>query len=340
MKDTAGVLSLSPLSTLRIYGIVHGLDRVPVEVPDAYLEECRTVPEDTDPRLIELAGQLAEGAPTAEERLRRTVGYVASAAHYSLDVGKFQSRQPVAEFLFEKKRGYCEYFASAAAVLLRLQGVPTRYIGGFNVIESNRSGDHFVVRESDSHAWIEAYIPGKGWVEADPTPAAEYESLHADLSGGWLAEILELVTAAVAEINVRLRTGDWQWLMRMAKSPILLVPVFVFFGVIGIRYLRRRLRWRRRPTVAEEGSVALPRELMDCMARLDREWKKRHVPRPATRAPLEHALDLPADKLPAEVRETSLRVIDCYYRAAFRGDSIPAEDLVVLRQGMKNLSKQ
>jgi hypothetical protein len=290
-------------------------------------------------RIWKSAGRfpLAVGAPTAEERLHRTVGYVTSAAHYSLDVGEFQTQQPVAEFLFEKKRGYCEYFASAAAVLLRLQGVPTRYIGGFSVIESNRSGDHFVVRESDSHAWIEAYIPGKGWVEADPTPAAEYESLHADLSGGWLAETLERMTAAVAELNVRLRAGDWRWLMRIVKSPVLLVSVLVFLGVVGVRRFRQRLRWGRRPTVAEEDSVALPRELMDCMASLDREWKKRHVPRPASRAPLEHALDLPADKLPAEVRETSLRVIDCYYRAAFRGDSIPAEDLVVLRQGMKDL---
>jgi hypothetical protein len=51
-------------------------------------------------------------------------------------------------------------------------------------------------------------------------------------------------------------------------------------------------------------------------------------------------LDLPPDKIPSEVRETSLRIIDCYYRAAFRGDSIPAKDLVALRQGMKTLNSQ
>jgi hypothetical protein len=290
-----------------------------------------------DPRLIELAGRLAEGAPTAEERLHRTVAHVASAARYSLDVGEFQTGQPVAEFLFEKKRGYCEYFASAAAVLLRLQGVPTRYVGGFNVIESNRSGDHYVVRESDSHAWIEAYIPGKGWVEADPTPAAEYESLHANLSSGWLAESLERLAAAVAEVNVRLRAGDWQWLVRLVKSPFLLVPVLVFLGVTAVRRFRQRLGWRRRRAVYEKQAVALPPELVDWMSRLDREWKKRNVPRPLTKAPLEHVLGLPADKISSGVRETSLRVIDCYYRAAFRGDRVPAEDLAALRQSMKEL---
>jgi hypothetical protein len=98
--------------------------------------------------------------------------------------------------------------------------------------------------------------------------------------------------------------------------------------------------WRRREAVHKKHSPMLPRELIDWMARLDREWKKRHVPRPPTRAPLEHLRDLPADKIPTEVRETSLRVIDCYYRAAFRGDEIPAEDLVELRQGIKTPSSR
>jgi hypothetical protein len=76
MRDTAGILSLRSLSSLRIYGILYGLDRESVEVSEPYLKECRDVPTDTDPRLVELADKLAEGTSTAEERLRRTVDYV------------------------------------------------------------------------------------------------------------------------------------------------------------------------------------------------------------------------------------------------------------------------
>ena len=57
---------------------------------------------------------------------------------YSLDVGAFKTKDPLAEFLFDKKKGYCEYFASATVMLLRLQGVPARYVNGLSVRDADR----------------------------------------------------------------------------------------------------------------------------------------------------------------------------------------------------------
>lgn len=99
--------------------------------------------------------------------------------------------------------------ATAAAQLLRLQGVPCRYVTGFNVSLGNRRGDHYVVREKDAHAWIEVYLPGKGWVEVDPTPPEEYEALTAQ-AGDWLESLTEGVRAVFAEARVRLNLGDWR----------------------------------------------------------------------------------------------------------------------------------
>ncbi|MCP5120151.1 MAG: transglutaminase domain-containing protein, partial [bacterium] len=214
-RDPEGTLSLPFLSSARIYGVLHVRGTTLEESDRTMREACLEVPEETDPRLRELAAKLAEGTSSPEELVQRTVEHVGSTCRYSLDVGKFESDQPVAEFLFEKKRGYCQYFASAAALLLRLQGVPTRYIGGFNVTGSNRRGGHYVIRESDAHAWIEVYIPGKGWVEADPTPSAEYEALHADLQGGWLNDVVEWAKAGVAEWMVRIRQGDWRSMLHI-----------------------------------------------------------------------------------------------------------------------------
>ena len=114
--------------------------------------ESLALPDDTDARLVALAGELASGTTTSAERLERTLGYLQTRLRYSLRVGRLQSRQPVAEFVFEKKRGWCQYFASAAAVLLRLQGVPTRYVSGFQLRDRLFRGGHYVVRQADAHA--------------------------------------------------------------------------------------------------------------------------------------------------------------------------------------------
>jgi transglutaminase-like putative cysteine protease len=76
---------------------------------------------------------------------------------------------PVSNFLLDKRAAHCEYFASAAAVLLRCVGVPSRYVVGYYAHESD--GDGLIVRQRDAHAWTECYIDGVGWVAVDATPA-------------------------------------------------------------------------------------------------------------------------------------------------------------------------
>ncbi len=216
-------------------------------------------------------------------------------------MGEFQTDQPVAEFLFEKKRGYCEYFATSAALLLRLQGIPTRYVSGFNVIETNREGDHYVVRESDAHAWIEAYLPDRGWVEYDPTPSDEYEELHAGLGKGWIREVLERLRVEVSELWARAMLGDWRYVFdRFSSGRWLAALMLVAVAVVLARFVRRFWVKKDRVFRLAEESQAIPPELIDGLKDLDREWKKLGLARPASRAPLEHWLSLPDDKIPPE----------------------------------------
>src|SRR5207247_2605025 len=76
---------------------------------------------------------------------------------------------PVSAFLFEKKRGHCEYFATSMALLLRSAGIPSRLVNGFLEGEYNELGDFYVVRQSDAHSWVEVYFDGS-WVLFDPSP--------------------------------------------------------------------------------------------------------------------------------------------------------------------------
>jgi transglutaminase-like putative cysteine protease len=105
---------------------------------------------------------------------------------------------PVDEFLFETRTGFCEHYAAAFVVLMRTAGLPARVVTGYFGGELNPIGGHLAVRQSDAHAWAEVFLSGQGWVRIDPTtvippqrvstgarlPAREDARVHSDAS--WL----------------------------------------------------------------------------------------------------------------------------------------------------------
>src|SRR5262249_36983498 len=102
--------------------------------------------------------------------------------HYDLSSPSGGTKQPIDHFLFETKRGHCEFFSSTMAVMLRELKVPSRNVMGFVGGTYNRFGRYYAVREGDAHSWVEAYIDDKqhppGWVTFDPTPPAGAQPLE------------------------------------------------------------------------------------------------------------------------------------------------------------------
>jgi protein-glutamine gamma-glutamyltransferase len=82
------------------------------------------------------------------------------------------SPRPLEEFLFDRKIGNCEYFASAFAVLARINGIPARLVAGYQGGFYNDLSGYYLVSQKQAHVWVEAFLPGRGWVRYDPTPAA------------------------------------------------------------------------------------------------------------------------------------------------------------------------
>jgi transglutaminase-like putative cysteine protease len=87
-------------------------------------------------------------------------------------------RQPVEEFLFETRRGYCEHYATALVTLMRAAGIPARALAGYQGGEFNPAGHYYIVRQSDAHAWAEVWLAGRGWVRVDPTAAVAPERIE------------------------------------------------------------------------------------------------------------------------------------------------------------------
>ncbi|HXE90119.1 MAG TPA: transglutaminaseTgpA domain-containing protein [Terriglobales bacterium] len=126
-----------------------------------------------DPRIRDLARQITSGAGNNYDRAAQIENYLKTRFGYTLQLSGTKEGDPLAHFLFERRQGHCEYFASAMTVMLRALGVPARIVNGFRGGEFNDVTGSYIVRARDAHSWVEAYFPGQGWVAFDPTPAAD-----------------------------------------------------------------------------------------------------------------------------------------------------------------------
>ncbi|SDQ43002.1 transglutaminase TgpA family protein [Actinopolyspora saharensis] len=126
------------------------------------------------PRVRELARRITSEQHNRFDRavaLQRYFTDPSNGFTYDLRTAPASSDDALTDFLFRGKRGYCEQFASAMAVLLRSVGIPSRVAVGFTPGE--RSGNQRVITTEDAHAWVEAFFPGHGWITFDPTPLSD-----------------------------------------------------------------------------------------------------------------------------------------------------------------------
>jgi protein-glutamine gamma-glutamyltransferase len=150
----------------------------PARVRELYLR----LPASLDPRIPELARQVTASAGSNYAKVRAIESYLKSNFGYTLQLPGVREREPLASFLFERKQGHCEYFASSMAIMLRTQRIPARVVNGFRGGEYNDLTGNYIVRERDAHSWVEAYFPEFGWVTFDPTPAGPQAASSGRLS--------------------------------------------------------------------------------------------------------------------------------------------------------------
>jgi transglutaminase-like putative cysteine protease len=121
-------------------------------------------------RAYRLARSLTQGISTPWDMAVRVRRYLQSR-EFTYAEQVVPTRRPLEDFLFKTRRGYCQHFAGAAALLLRMAGVPARVVTGFTPGVRDASRDEYVIRDEDAHAWVEVWIPHRGWETIDPTPA-------------------------------------------------------------------------------------------------------------------------------------------------------------------------
>ena len=146
----------------------------------------RGIPEITG-RTIALAHQITDQYTNNYDKAVAIQRWLDDNLTYTLKLEE-PTTEPVDYFLFERKKGHCEYFASAFAVLARSVGIPTRNVNGFLGGEWNEYQGYVAVRAGDAHSWDEVYFPKVGWVTFDPTPPDRHDPLGRG-GDGWRAKL-------------------------------------------------------------------------------------------------------------------------------------------------------
>ena len=142
--------------------------------PAAVREELQPylyLPKGTE-RIAALAQEIAGNLPNPYDQVVALEKFLDQNFTYSLEPVAVASANPLEDFLFSTRRGYCEHYATALAIMLRTLGVPTRIVNGFQRGAWNTFENYYLVRQSDAHTWVEVYFPGLGWLPFDPTPVS------------------------------------------------------------------------------------------------------------------------------------------------------------------------
>ncbi|WP_456413689.1 transglutaminase TgpA family protein [Thiolapillus sp.] len=136
------------------------------------------LPEDITPRTRRLAAQLRGQGATDREVVQAALRFYNQEAFIYTLQPPLLKNNPVDEFLFSTRKGFCEHYATSFVVLMRLADIPSRVVIGYQGGERNPMGGHLVVRQSDAHAWAEVWLEDQGWVRVDPTAAVAPERIE------------------------------------------------------------------------------------------------------------------------------------------------------------------
>ncbi len=200
-RDATGTFYRAERGSRLSYTVATSLVEAPEEslrqdplVYDAAIRQTfLQLPSDFDPRIAQLAREATANATNGYDRARAIEQYLKTRYFYTVDLQRGREPDPIVDFLFETRRGHCEYFASAMALMCRSIGLATRLAAGYHLGEYNDVNQTYVVRQADAHAWVEVYFPQTGtWVEFDPTPPSTTARTN---RSDWLASVRRYLDA-------------------------------------------------------------------------------------------------------------------------------------------------
>ncbi|MBN2169257.1 MAG: DUF4129 domain-containing protein [Actinobacteria bacterium] len=290
-----------------VYTVVSDVSVVPPErlqavdgmYPPGLMEVYCQLPEMSS-RVSALAMEITAGLDNNYDKVMALSDYLKESYRYDLDVPQQDNDENTVEFfLFSQKRGYCEHFSTALAVMCRSIGIPARVAVGYSTGDFNNFTGYFEVSGRDAHAWVEVYFPFFGWIEFDPTPGWENPQEMSTGNSTWTGlSVLGKIGSGIAGMfpeSWRSGAGDaFAKIGRSFKSFFSELNdrwrgIAVAFGVFGTMvlffYLFRFSRGKRRQAAVDMNTFDTAVILFN---RLCLAGAKAGVPRRSSQTPFEY----------------------------------------------------
>lgn len=261
--------------------------QLPDDLPDRVRDLTEEIVSQTSGRPVEIAIAIE--------------GHLRTEYEYDLETpGLPESEDFVDHFLFVSRRGWCNHYASAMVVMLRIAGIPARLATGFTSGEWVADRQVFEIRDQDAHAWAEVYLPDTGWIDFDPTPPGEQQE---ETVAEGVREGLGQIGIALADLGRWVRAN-----LPLSIGIALLLGAAVTGIVLLARWYRRRLRPLRPGASAAERIVHAYRQSLRWLA-------GKGIERPRAAAPWEFYRTVSGER-PALAAELAM-LTDAYTRARF-----------------------
>jgi protein-glutamine gamma-glutamyltransferase len=230
-------------------------------------------PGQLDPRVNDLAMRIFAGCHTTIEKIDAVIRHFREHYSYSLAVDIPEDQDKLTYFLLSGSSGYCEYFASGAAILLRLANVPTRYVTGFYVTQRGDESGTWIARNMDAHAWAEAWDEEREcWTIVEATVQGGANTTPIDVAPEQANETISAIFRRLAEDVYQYGVvGLISWLFTSYGMFAGALALSVIFGCI-LSWLLFRWSGRRR---ARSGPAIAPVVIAmhRLLARTDRKMK-------------------------------------------------------------------
>ncbi|WP_295538624.1 DUF3488 and transglutaminase-like domain-containing protein [uncultured Thiohalocapsa sp.] len=290
------------------------------------------------PRMRALVARWRADDPAAETIVQRALDHFnRQPFRYSLlapDLGE----RAMDAFLFDAQVGFCEHYAAAFTLLMRIAGIPTRIVLGYLGGERNPYSGDYLVRQSDAHAWTEVWLPNQGWTRVDPTAAIAAErvdadggiaALGADAPARFRVDERSLLGRALRNLQLAADAFDAAWQSRVvgfsrAEQQRLLAGVglerfrdtglIVLMTLAGTGVMLAWGLWLARPRPARDPAAAAYIRFQRRLARIDPTLAKR-----PQEGPLDHHARLVAAR--PDLAQQADAVVSAYVRMRYAGEA-------------------